>query len=245
MRVVSTGVGVLCLLVPLTTRATAEDQADAKAIVERAIKAAGGEKNLARFKAHTWNEKGTYYGQGKGQPFTGKYAVQWPGQFRMEIEGVFTLVVDGDKGWLKSGGETTAMPKEMLAGQQGSLYGGWVSTLLPLAGKEFTLATLPAIKIDDRPAMGVKVTRKGYPDVQLYFDKGTGLLAKSEFTVRSEEEKGKQVKQESFFSAHKEIDGTKIPMKMVIKRDGKVFLEAEHYDMKPAEKLDAKVFAKP
>src|SRR5260370_29445128 len=85
------------------------EDANPRAIVAQAIKAMGGEKNLATHNAATWTEKGTYYGMGEGLPFTGKYQVQMPDKFRMEIEGVFTIVFSGDKGWIHSGGDTKAM----------------------------------------------------------------------------------------------------------------------------------------
>jgi hypothetical protein len=52
------------------------EDVDPKAVVAQALKAMGGEAKLAKHKAATWTEKGTYYGQGNGQDFTGKYAVR-------------------------------------------------------------------------------------------------------------------------------------------------------------------------
>ena len=48
--------------------------------------------------------------------------------FRMEIEGVFTLVLNGDKGSFKEGGKVQEMTKEQLAQQKESQYAGWVTT---------------------------------------------------------------------------------------------------------------------
>ncbi len=115
---------ILCLLgafgIVLTTLATsrADDQADARAIVAKAIKAAGGEEALAKFNASTFKETGTYYGMGDGLPYTGKYAVQYPHQFKMEIEGVFMIVLNGDKGWMVMNGETREMTADELNVQQ-------------------------------------------------------------------------------------------------------------------------------
>ena len=67
----------------------ADDQADAAKIVEAGLKAVGGREKVAKYKAQTWNEQGTYYGMGAGVPYTGVYSIQWPDQFRMEISGVF------------------------------------------------------------------------------------------------------------------------------------------------------------
>jgi hypothetical protein len=223
----------------------ADDQAQGLAIVTKAIKAAGGEENLAKFKAHTWTEKGTYYGMGNALPYTGKYAVQMPDKFRMEIEGFFTLVLDGDKGWTSMGGATDEMSKEQMAEQKETLYCGYVSTLLPLKDKAFHLAPVGEGKVDNRPAVIVKVTQKDRRDVMLFFDKENNLLIKTEYKAKAQEQGGQEVNQEVFLSKYKDVDGAKMPMTVVIKRDGKPYVEAENSDLKPADKLDAKLFAKP
>ena len=61
-----------------------------KEIIDKAIKAAGGEEKLAKFKAHTWAAKGTYYGAGDGMPYTAEYAVQAP--LAAVCEGVLRIV---------------------------------------------------------------------------------------------------------------------------------------------------------
>ena len=100
----------------------------ARAVVNKAIKAMGGEKKLAKHQAFRSKEAGTYYGMGEGIPYTGVYAVQWPGQFSMEIEGVFTIVLNKDKGWVKSTGNTVEMPEEQLKKQKSDHFAGWTTT---------------------------------------------------------------------------------------------------------------------
>src|SRR6185503_2550966 len=104
--------GMLAVCYSLAGVAHADDQADALAIVAKSIKATGGEEKLAKYNAQTWKETGTYYGMGAGLPYTGNYAAQWPKQFRMEIETVFTIVINGDSGWVQAAGETNAMTAE-------------------------------------------------------------------------------------------------------------------------------------
>ena len=172
------------LLLVLTGTGRAEDK-DSRAIIDKAIKAAGGEKELAKFQAETFQEKGTYYGEGTPQPYTGKYAVQFPGRFRMEIAGAFTLVLDGDKGWIARGGKTEEMNKEQLAEQKESQYAGWVTTLLPLLEeKAYQLSSLGESKVGDRTVVGIKVSHPGHQDVKLYFDKDSGLMAKSVYHIK-------------------------------------------------------------
>src|SRR6516225_10801654 len=61
------------------------EEGDGRALVDKAIKAAGGPENLSKHNSATFKEKGIYYGEGKGQPYTGIYSFQWPDKFRMEI----------------------------------------------------------------------------------------------------------------------------------------------------------------
>src|SRR5262249_6382500 len=107
------------LVLAVTSSSRADDK-DCRAILAKAMQAVGGEEQLAKYKALTWKEKGTFYGQGNALPYTGNYAVQWPNQFRMEIVGVFTLVLNGDKGWFTMGGDTQEMNKEQVAQQKES-----------------------------------------------------------------------------------------------------------------------------
>ena len=125
------------------------------------------------------------------------------------------------------------------------MHGGYVATLIPLKDKGFTLSTLPEAKADGKAVIGVKVVAKDRPDVSLWFDKSTGMLAKVEQLVQTEDPKAKPVKQETTFADYKEFAGCKIPTKVVAKREGKVFVEATVSDVKPVEKLDEKLFAKP
>jgi len=224
-------------------RVCADDQA--KDIIAKAIKAAGGEDSLAKHNIVTFKETGIYYGMGDGIPYSGKYAIQRPDKFRMEIEGVFTLVSNGDKGWMSNMGQTNEMNKEQLAEQKNSHHASNVATLLPLKDKEYSLTTLGESKLGDKAAVGVRVSRKGYRDVELFFDKNSNLLLKSKWQAKAEELGGQEVTQEAFYQNHKDVDGAKIPMKIAIMRDGKKYVEADVSDYKVEAKLDDALFGKP
>jgi hypothetical protein len=99
-------------------------------------------------------------------------------------------------------------------------------------------------KIDDKPAVSILVSRKGHPDVTLFFDKGSGLLVKS-LTQVWDEFTDKEVAQEVLFLDYKDTDGRKVFNKMQIKRDGKMFIEEEFSDQQSSGKLDPKLFEKP
>jgi hypothetical protein len=236
------------LALPFTTALRADDADAARAVIDKAIKAAGGEEKLAKFKSHTWKNRGTYYGMGMtdGVPYTANYAVAWPDKFRFEVEGGFmTLVLDGDKGWMQAMGDTREFSKEEMAQQKEDLYANGVTTLMPLKDKAFKLSLTGETKINDKPALGVKVSHKDRQDVMLYFDKDSGLLVKSERKTKVPEEGNKEVTQETLYGDYQDIEGAKMSLKITILRDGKKFVEGENFDIKPVDKLDDKTFAKP
>jgi hypothetical protein len=168
-----------------------------------------------------------------------------PGQFKREVVGVFTIVVNNDRGWVQAGGETRDMTPEELNPHSAEMYVGWISTLLPLKDKKFKLATLGEAKVKDRPVVGVRVSSEGHKDVNLFFDKDSSLLAKIEHRAIATEQGGKEVTQETFLSEYKEVDGVKAAHKVIMTRDGEKFIESETTEIHLVGKLDNSEFAKP
>ncbi len=188
---------------------------------------------------------------GMAIPMTGELSMQGNDKVRVDVEveaGGMKFhvlnIVAGDKGWTKLGDETKEMSKDELTEGNEQAYGGWVTTLAPLKGKEFTLATVGEIKVNDKPALGVKVSSKGHRDVDLFFDKESGMLVKTETRVK-DEASGQEVSEESFPTEYKEVQGTKQAMKFTVKRDGKLFMEGEASEIQLSDKLDASLFTKP
>ncbi len=227
----------LALLLILGVAGASRAADDAQALVNKAIQAAGGEERLAKIKGLSWKETGKYYGMGEGLDYRGNYTAFGSDKFRMEIEGIFTMVVNGDKGWMEQGGNAVDMEAEQLAQQKEDRYAAEVARLLPLLkDKAYTLGVA---------GEAVKVSRQGRPDIKLFFDKKTGLLVKTERKAKAAEQGNQEVNQETFLSEHKEVDGVKVATKVVIKRDGKNYIEAELSDLKFVDKLDEKLFSKP
>src|SRR5438093_1323143 len=92
-----------CLLMGVSTLVAAD--ATARAIIDKAIKARGGETALAKLKSVSSTLKGTYYGMGAALPRTLSYQQELPDRSRIEIEGLITTVLNKDKGWVIMGGQ--------------------------------------------------------------------------------------------------------------------------------------------
>jgi hypothetical protein len=232
-------------------RVGGQDKPDPAAVLERGIKALGGEANLVKYRAATWKAKGTYYGlKGKGDEFSGEWAVQPPNHFRADVEfqrnGVTfheVRVINGDKGWIKlEKQDAQELDKDALEEEKKLMNAQWLTLVPLLRDKSFQLEALPDSMVDGIAVAGIKVTRGG-SEFRLYFSKETGLLRKSE--RRLKDEGGREVKQEVLYSDYADHNGMQHAMKRVVLRDGKKFIEERISDYKPAENVDEKLFLKP
>jgi outer membrane lipoprotein-sorting protein len=243
---------VVCLLLAGTGTTRADEQADMKAVVEKAIKATGGKAKLARLKEFTVKGKGTAEADNKKIPFTIEASVQKSGRFRMELNAEdngrainFLLVINGDKGWIKVADRQEKAPKEIMEALKADAYAlRLAQRLLHLLDKDVKLSPLGEVKVGDNDAVGVKVERKGQLDVSLFFDKKTGLPIKCELMVK-DSPNGQELSHEYLFSDFKDLGGIKHFGKVILNRDGKKLLEVELSEVNPEEKLDKTLFEKP
>jgi hypothetical protein len=230
----------------------ADEQADIKAVLAKAIKAAGGADKLGKEKAFTAKFKGKFYMGESGIDYTLELFVQFPGQAKsvisFEVNGMaltVTSVLNKDKGWVKIGDNTMDLDKDRLAEEKEKMYARTLEGLVMLTDKAYTLATVGEVKVGKHDAVGIKVSSKGHRDVNLFFDKKTGLLVKSETMVKKEGS-DMEVSQEVIYEAYKEVDGIKRPTKIQIKQDGKKFVDVDEItEIKVEEKLDDSTFDKP
>ncbi|HEY7312843.1 MAG TPA: hypothetical protein VH643_25995 [Gemmataceae bacterium] len=250
MRTLTISTGIVALLLGGADRVPAQEDA-ARAILERAVKAHGGAEALGRIKAERIKLKGSLVLRGHSVPFTDETTVQFPSQYKHLIQtndGVdkhtILQVVNGDKIYIaiddKALPADTALRSEIRTGIELRR----AQRLVPLLeDKSYQLAVLDELKVNDRPALGVRVTGRGRKEMRLYFDKEHGLLVRAEFPL--DDGKGKQVRQHFFFGDYKDIGGYRRYTKVKAYRDGKQVMEAELLDVKTFDKIDDSEFAKP
>jgi uncharacterized protein YifN (PemK superfamily) len=224
---------------------------DPKAIVEKAIKAHGGEENLSKYKAAHVKGKGTMTVMGMDVSFTVELYSQSPNKVRtdmvLEVMGnkfPVSQVYDGKKGWAKQADQVMELEGDQLQDMKDEAYGNYLESLVPLAkDKNLKLEAVPEIKVEGKPAVGVKVESKEHKDMTMYFDKDSGLLVMTK--RKSKDPSGMEVESESYARDYKDFNGTKQATKILVKNDGKKFLEGQLTDVKILEKLDDSVFAEP
>jgi len=230
----------------------ADDAADAKAVIERAIKARG-DKPGATPGVTTWKEKITLDAAGLPLDLDTEWTIQVPDKLRLQltvaVQGLtidLLVILNGEKLWFLVNGQVQEAAPPQLSEMLGEMNRTWATSLTPLlAGDEFQLATAKEKTVNGKPAAGVAVRNGKRPIVTLYFDKETGLLAKREATVKGLSGDDKEVLEEAVVSDYKEAGGRKYHTKVVVTRDGEPFYRSEVSMPRAVEKPDPKLFDKP
>ncbi|MHB1426559.1 MAG: hypothetical protein ACYC3I_25645 [Gemmataceae bacterium] len=226
-------------------------QEEARALIERAVKAHGGAEALGRIHADKVKFKGTLVIQGHTTPILVETTTQLPSKYKCVIEmnyngdkHTIVHIINGNKVYITVDGRAPKVESAQLSEIRNGLELERAKHLLPLLeDKSYQLAAIEDIAVNDRPAAGVRITGRGRKEMRLYFDKEYGLLVRAE--NRIDDGKGKEMRQHFFFGDFKEIGGYKRPTKVRAFRDGKQIMEAELLDAKPLDKVDETEFAKP
>jgi hypothetical protein len=224
---------------------------EAEQIIDKAIKAQGGEAKVAKRRVMRIRWKGFANLPDIGDvAFTLENHWQLPKQYksemRFEVAGspvVRTIVINDDRGWMNLNGVVTESPAGELAEAKEQMYAEMLDKLINVKDKSYELSVIDDIKIDNRTALGVRVVSKGRRDVKLYFDSKTGLLAKMEHEVRDAE--GQMVPQEVFFREYRDYSGVKLARRLSVFTNRRRTLEGEVVQVWFFDKLDDKVFGKP
>jgi len=233
----------------LTAGARAEDEA--KAVIAKAIKAHGGEEALTKFQAGQTRAKGKIELLG-GLEFTQQSSFMLPDKLKetvdMEVMGQqvrVVSIVNGTKLSIEANGQEVPVEDKVKDMLKDAGYAMKVSRLVPLVKeKGFELAPLGEVKVNDKPAVGVRVSSKGEKDISLFFDKETGLLTKWEHRT-VDPQSGNEITEERIVTEYTKTDGVPTAKKVTVNHDGSKFMELEILETKRVEKLEDSEFAKP
>lgn len=245
---------VMCALAAVlflqpTSRGQSSDEA--KAIVKRGIKAMGEDKEPQNTKGLKIVSKGTLEIMGMSVPIDSSLTILHPGKFReaadlninnMKIS--VATVFDGKIAWIEIGGKTMKLDGKILdeIKDVGRLL--QVAKLKSLLTEKYDLSVIGEVKVNEKPAVGIRVSSKGAKDISLFFDKQSGVIAKMErqgFDTTSMQE----VQEDRIIKSYKDKDGRKIPRQVTILHDGNKFLDLEISEYEPLENVDPALFEMP
>ena len=227
------------------------DDKDATPILDKAIKAIGGEEKLSKVKAYTSKLKGTITFGGNDNDFTAKSTHEGLDRYRSEFEGKFgdndvkgVTVLNGDKGWRKFGDMDMDLDGDQVTNEKRTVYLTVIPALIvPVKGKGFKAEAAAEEKVGDKPASVVKITGPDGKDFKLYFDKESGLPVKLVATVLGFD--GQEFTQETTIENYKDFDGIKRATKIESKRDGEKFVSTELIEFKVLDKVEPETFTHP
>ena len=242
---------LLAAAVSLAGAPSRADEAQVNQVLDKAIKALGGEEKLSKAEAFTWKSKGKITIEGNQNEISTQATAQGLDHFQSTFEGEFNgnkvkgqSVLNGDKGWRKFGDQTTEMDPDALKNEKRRVYLSLIpATILPLKSKSFKVESAPDESIKGKPAAVLKVTGPDGKDFTLSFDKESGLPV--HLVAKVIGWNGEEYVQDSTFSDYKDFGGFKMASKTSVKRDGEDFLEAEIADFKVLDKVPADTFAEP
>ena len=201
---------------------------EARGIIDKAIKAHGGADKLGQFKAVSakWSGKhkveNMFYWDAVRVV---TYEMPDKVRFDFEVENpnggkfAFSRVVNGKKGWLGSVRGTRDLKDAEVAQILDELYAHWLASMVPLKDKGFEFSLVGDVTVDGKDAVGVRVSCKGRPDVNLFFDKKTGLAIKSECRTK-DPGANQEYTAESIYRDHKAFQGVMWPTNRLDRRDG-------------------------
>jgi hypothetical protein len=243
---------VLAVWLTIAGPGRADERTEALKIVDAAIQAAGGAAKLEKLRTIRVKGKGSIHEGAKEVAFIAEGTMQGSDHFRFDLDVDFKgeavkllLGLSGNKGWRKVQERVFETPTAAVPLFKGPLHAFRMAEMLTaLKDKDIKLSPLGEIKINTRSAVGIKISKKDHPDVDLYFDKEMHLPIRCELRL-NDPETGQEVVAAWLFSGFKEMDGVQHATKLVLNRDGNKMMEIEISEVKPEEKVDDDTFAKP
>ena len=235
----------------LAAPALAQDANPARAVVQKAIDASGGAELLGKLKAGTAQLKGQMSLFGSDIDFTGSMAYEVPTRYKLSLSAdlagmkvVIEQVVSGTTLKNKVNGAETPPDDKIKAEMKMALKLLEAQQLVPLldTGK-FMLAAEKDADVDGKPAAVVLVTGKEFKDARLYFDKGTGLLVRTERKGLAPGAGGdtQEVTETTTLTDYRKVSGVLMPFKSAVLHDGKKFMTFGFTEAKVMEKIDPKL----
>jgi hypothetical protein len=241
-------VAVLLFLQP-AGRSQTDDEA--RTIIGKAIKAMGLDKEPADSKGYRTKAKGTVEVNGMSLPFSQTTTIRLPDQFKdaMELDVnnmklLVNTVFDGKKGWVEVSGQIINLDDKVTAELKdiGRLIK--IGRLKVLLDKKYELAVIGEVKVDEKPAVGIRVSSKGTKDITLFFEKSTSLLVKVDRQA-IDAMSGQEVQEERIIHSYQDKDRGKMPHMISVLRDGKKYVDAEVLELTPLDDVDPSEFDMP
>ncbi|QEH33783.1 hypothetical protein OJF2_23120 [Aquisphaera giovannonii] len=242
------GTAFLAAGLVLAASTTRGDDAQVNQVLDKAIKALGGEEKLSKAHAICVKGKGKLIIDGNENDIKSEATVQGLDHYATKFEGDFggnhiegRSVLSEKKGWRKFGDNVMEMDDDAVKNEKRTIYLMLTpTTILPLKSKDFKVESAADETVDGKPAATLKVTGPDGKDFKISFDKESGLPVRTVAKVLGFQ--GDEYTQETLYKEYKDFDGIKKATKMTVKRDGEDFVLQEVTEFKAIEKAPEGTF---
>jgi hypothetical protein len=226
------------------------DEPKPEQIIEKAIRAHGGEDKLNGLTGFSLKDRVIYE---KGPTWNFEAEVSLPSRYRSELRSGpqdtngSTIVIDGDHGWLKRGDKVEVYPPTFLDSMQKYTipYVGPRSILRLRARQknpQCQFSVVGECTVDGHQAVGLRMKIEAGPQQTWFFDKESGLLLKTESRTANFE--GVDTVTTTRLSDYQMFHGFPLARKETTERDGKLASTRELFDFNVGTPSEG-AFAKP
>lgn len=253
------GLLLLAVMVPCTLawdepspKLAIDSQDDAKAIMDKSIKAYGGVAQLKKWSCGYVKYRSTAEGMGMPGSVVMEETFQFPGRFKRiavyQLQGRESrsvYVIDKEKSWSKfNDRETQTEPDGNDFGKKTEHPYANFYSLAPVIAGNNTFKRLDDDKAGTQEVAVVRIQGENQVQVDFYFDKKTALLLKTRrYSV--DPDSGKKIIADVFLEEHKEVQGVTVPMRIKGYQDGKPAMTMTILELKFKDKYPDGTFAKP
>jgi hypothetical protein len=183
-------------------------------VIDKAIQARGGEKQLPQVVAIETKVRGRIFRDPVSYPFTTTILSQLPDQYKHVMDYQKdnetirqTQIFTGTNVWLKARGELQPLDEKLIDALRRGRYAERLTNLTLLKDKAYQIKSLGDSKAYDHDVTGIEVTGTNKIPVKLFFDKATGLLVKTEHR-QMDPQSLEEVLQTTYYSDYRIPDTT-------------------------------------
>ena len=217
---------------------------EAIALLDKAIKAHGGQETLERFPCVRLEMKVVLPGNDR-TPKEWVWLFAAPDRLK-EVRESYYMSRRRDSVWiaeargafkLQDGITLQPVSAKLAVAFQDDAYLMQVLRLVPLEEMKYELTKVTDINVDGKPAVGLRVSTKGQKDVTLFFDAETGLLVKVQRNVMDTSTL-EVVAEQRIFQNYRKQDGLQFAGTISVIHDGKKDIQIEIKEAKFMQKVE-------
>lgn len=219
--------------------------AKGKEILKASIGALGGLEKLKKIRDITIIQETTIITPQGEISITNTEIFVYPNKARTELKmpfGEIIMVLDGDKGWMKSPQGVQDLPESQIVDMKKSLARDTLNLLRSLEKEGITIQALESEEIEGKKVDIVFITDAQGNTTKLAISPETNLIIRKSYQGKTMMGPGKL---DEYYSDFQDVSGIKIPFHSIVNSDGKKFMETKVTEVKINSDVPESLFEKP